>query len=141
MEAVYKKVAGHRTTDIVGKRDRRLMKHSRDMRTAIHLPPRAPEERYPHATDVSSHPHIVEKSDTGRVYASDYFREQLSEFGLSFVALQRREDKTPLSPITNQGKAIIDVIRQSGIFPATQLAFQGEIPIAYKHNILKIAQE
>ena len=141
-KALVKKLAGRDIRNIQVKKDMRLMKLTKDMRTSVHLPPRASEEHYPRATDVSSHPHAVGKTSTGKLYASDYFLPNQNEFDLSFVPLQRRVDKTPLSPIIGQGKAIIDSIRtEESIFAGTQLAFQGVIPDAYRQGFISLSAE
>jgi hypothetical protein len=140
--ALVKKLAGKDIRNIQVKKDMRIMRTTKDMRTSVHLPPRASEEHYPRASDVSSHPHAVGKTDTGKLYASDYFRGNQNEYQLSFLPLQRRVDKTPQSPIIGQGKAIIDSIRtQEGIFAGTQLAFQGAIPDAYRQGFIALSAQ
>lgn len=129
MEAVLKKIHNRNPAGFELKKDRRILQHFYDMRTSIALPPRAPEARYPRSTDVSAHKHIVQQTDSGKIYASDYFRGTRDEYDLSFVALQRRVDKTPLTPILGQNEAIFQSIRtQESIFAGTQLAFQGNMP-------------
>lgn len=141
-QAVFKKLAGKDIRNIQVYPDRRAMRRTKDMRSAIDLPPQPNEQRYPRATDVSSHPHAVGMSDTGKLYASDYFLPNQNEYDLSFVPLQRRVDKTPLSPIIGQGKALLaTVVPQHGIFSATQSAFQGAIPDAYKQGFITLSEE
>jgi len=140
--ALLKKLEGKDIRNIQVKKDRRVLKQLHDMRTSVALPPRASEEHYPRSTDVSSHNHMVEKSYIGKFYASDYFRGNQNEYDLSFIPLERRVDMTPMSPIIGQGKAIIDSIRtQEDIFAGTQLAFQGEIPDAYRQGYVRLSAE
>ena len=141
-KALLAKLAGKDIRNLQVRPDRRVMRQSKDMRSSVHLPPDAPEARYPRATDVSSHPHAVGKSDTGKLYASDYFLPNQNEYDLTFMPVQRRVDKTPLSPSLGQGKAINDSIRtQDGIFAGTQLAFQGAIPDAYRQGFIVLSAE
>lgn len=141
-KALVAKLAGKDIRNLRVRPDSRLMTQTREMRGSIALPPRASEEHYPRATDVSSHPHIVGYSHVDKLYASDYFLPNQNEYDLSFVALQRRVDATPLSPIIGQGKAINDSIRtQEGIFAGTQLAFQGAIPDAYRQGFIALSAE
>lgn len=141
-QAVFKKLAGKDIRNIQVYPDRRVIKKQKDMRSAIDLPPEPNEQRYPRATDVSSHPHAVGKSDVGKLFASDYFLPNQNEYDVSFVPLQRREDKTPLSPIIGQGKALLaTVVPQHGIFAGKQSAFQGAIPDAYKQGFITLSQE
>lgn len=140
--ALIKKLAGRDIRNLRVKPDIRLIKQSKDMRTSVHLPPRASEEHYPRASDVSSHPHAVGKTVTGKLYVSDYFRGNQNEYDLSFMPIQRRVDKTPLSPIIGQHKAIRNTIRtQDGIFAGTQLAFQGAIPDAFRQGFVLYSQD
>lgn len=140
--ALIKKLAGKDIRNLQVKPDRRLIKHSKDMRTSVHLPPRASEEHYPRASDVSSHPHAVGKTVTGKLYVSDYFRGNQNEYDLSFMPLQRRIDKTPLSPIIGQYKAIRNSLRtQDAIFAGTQLAFQGAIPDVFRNGFVTYSQD
>jgi hypothetical protein len=142
MKAVVKKVENRNPAGFVVKPDRRIMRRERDMRSSVYIAPEAPNERYPRATDVSSHPHIVNKSDTGKLYYSDYFKPEKNEYDLSFVALQRRYDMTPQSPMIGESKAIHDSVRtQADIFAGTQLAFQGAIPDAYRNGFITLSQE
>ena len=142
MKAVIKKVENRNPRGFVIKPDRRVMRREKDMRSSVYIPPEAPNERYPRATDVSSHPHIVNKSDTGKLYYSDYFKPDKNEYDLSFVALQRRFDMTPQSPMIGESKAVRDSMRhQADIFAGTQLAFQGAIPDAFRHKFITLSQE
>jgi hypothetical protein len=139
--ALIEKLDGKDIRNLQVRPDGRLMKKSNDMRPYIALPPEAPEERYPRSTDVSSHPHAVLMSGGSKLYASDYFLHPLSSYDLSFVPLQRRVDKTPLSPINGQGHAILQSIRtDESIFAGTQLAFQGAIPEAYRQGFVRLSE-
>lgn len=147
MEAVLAKIDSVPNPTIKVKRDRRIMRQTRDMVTSIQLPPRAPESRYPRATDVSSHGHIVAKSDTGMLYTSDYFKPEQSPYEASYMPLQRREDKTPLSPINGQSNATYNAFRfntqnqDAGTFYAKQLAFQMMVPDAYRQEYLRASED
>jgi hypothetical protein len=139
MNAVLKKIQGRDRRGIEAIRDKNVFHQLKDMRMSVKIPPRAPEERYPSASYVSSHPHIVEKSDTGKLYASDYFTHQ-GEMDMSFVPLQRRVDKTPLSPISGQGQAILGALRsQVGILAAQKDAFA--MIDGYREGILRLSQD
>ena len=141
-QAVFKKLAGKDIRNIQVIPDRRIIQRQKEMRTPIQLPPQPNEQRYPRATDVSSHPHAVGMSFVEKLYASDYFKPNQNEYDVSFVPLQRREDKTPLSPIIGQGKALLaTIVPQHGIFAGTKLAFQGAIPDAYKDGFITLSQE
>jgi hypothetical protein len=140
--ALIKKLAGRDIRNLKVKPDRRVMRRERDMRSSVYIAPEAPNARYPRATDVSSHPHIVNMSDTGKLYVSDYFKALQNEYDLSFVPLQRRVDMTPLSPIIGQGKALHAIIRtEADIFAGTQLAFQGAIPDVFRNGFVTYSQE
>ena len=140
MNTVLKKIAGRDSRGIEVIRDKKVFHKHKDMRTSIKVPPRAPEERYPSASLVSSHPHIVDKSETGKLYASDYFRSQETEYDLSFVPLQRRPDMTPLSPIAGQGNAILGALRsQDGILTARQDAFA--MLDGWRENLIRMSED
>jgi hypothetical protein len=140
MEAVLQKIRNRNPDGFEVRKDKRLMKTMRDMRTSVKLPPRASEEHYPRASDVSSHPHTVNMSDTGSLYASDYFLPNQNEYNLTFIPLERRVDKTPLSPIQGQGQAIFDsLLTEDRVFFGRQLAFQGNIPDAFRHGFVRMS--
>ena len=140
MEAVLKKLEGRDRRGIEVFRDKKVFHHLKDMRESIKIPPRAPEERYPSASLISSHPHIVAMSDNGTLYASDYFLPNQNEYNLSFVPLERRADKTPLSPISGQGEAILRAIgSQVGILAAQKDAFA--MIDGYREGILSLSQD
>jgi hypothetical protein len=140
-EALIAKISGKDMRNIQVRPDGRVMKKVNDMRAYIALPPDAPEARYPRSTDVSSHPHAVLMSGGSKLYASDYFLHPLNPHDLSFVPVERRVDKTPLSPINGQGHAILQSIRtDESIFAGTQLAFQGAIPEAYRQGFVRLSE-
>jgi len=141
MKAVLAKIQGRDFRGIRAKMDTRLFHHSHDMRDTVKLPPRPSEERYPSASLVSSHPHATEKSDTGKLYATDYFRKDEGESERTFVALQRRVDKTPLSPILGQPQALFNSFRMdAGVLPARQGAIDEILPLGYRQGLVRLSQ-
>ena len=142
-EALVQKLAGRDLRNVQVRPDIRTINYrATDARLSVLLPPRAPESRYPRATDVSSHGHMVNKSQyNGKLYATDYFRPSESEYNKTFVPLERKVEATPLSPITGNFTNIRRAVRAgAGIFHATQNAFQGNIPDAFKDGYVTFSE-
>jgi hypothetical protein len=142
-EAIANKLKGKDLRNLQVRPDSRTIHHrTTDARLSVLLPPRAPESRYPRATDVSSHNNKVTKSQQiGPLYATDYFRPSESEYNKTFVPLERKIEATPLSPIVGNFSNIRRAVSENaGIFSATQSAFQGNIPDAFKDGYITFSE-